>query len=392
MSAVGRITESQNELTTSIDVAGARSIVRLLRGSDAQLFAGYGALDSIYDAPTTEAAEKIAELVSAGLARSLVGSDGGGALHVVLSGSGTSGRFAFTTARAMNRTFGACLKAAAHGVVRAHFHYCNSGGDRGLLRESEGAEDSPSLALADLQAVEARTGSSDRLLLVGISCGFSAGYVGAQLAHAMDNPARYAGVVALGFNPRERVQRVQLPGWGATFRDVLDRLAEGDVHAEQLRLVWSPVVGPEPISGSTRMKGGSATKVLLDTSLNLAIVSAVQRMVEGSDSAAKPSVASLLAEFETASRCAYAPAAVAQLAQLAKLAADALRQRGRLVYLGEGPAGLLGIVDASVSRRQCARNSSPRAPLISSPAAPTCCSLVCARRNALQRMAPRSRM
>ena len=62
MSAVGRITESQNELTTSIDVAGARSIVRLLRGSDAQLFAGYGALDSIYDAPTTEAADQIAEL------------------------------------------------------------------------------------------------------------------------------------------------------------------------------------------------------------------------------------------------------------------------------------------------------------------------------------------
>ena len=345
MSAVGRITESQNALTTAIDVASADSMVRLLRASDAQLFGGFGGHASLYDVALHT--EQLAALVGAGLSRALAG-EANGALHVVLSGSGTSGRFAFATARAMNRTFSACL-AAAGTAAQKHFHYTNSGGDAGLLREAEGAEDSPLMALADLRAVEERVGPNARLLLIGISCGFSAGYVGAQLEHAMEYPERFAGVVALGFNPRECVARVQLPGWGSTYRDVLDDLAASG-HAAQLRLVLDPVVGPESIAGSTRMKGGSATKMLLDACLNLGLVRAVecrQRATATQPAAALPSVACLLTEFELAARSAYAPSTVAELARLSELAAAALRRGGRLVYLGEAPAALLGIVDAS---------------------------------------------
>jgi N-acetylmuramic acid 6-phosphate (MurNAc-6-P) etherase len=35
-------------------------------------------------------------------------------------------------------------------------------------------------------------------------------------------------------------------------------------------LIINPIIGPEPISGSSRMKGGSATKVILDTVFYLA--------------------------------------------------------------------------------------------------------------------------
>jgi N-acetylmuramic acid 6-phosphate (MurNAc-6-P) etherase len=35
-------------------------------------------------------------------------------------------------------------------------------------------------------------------------------------------------------------------------------------------LIINPIIGPEPISGSSRMKGGTATKVILDTVFYLA--------------------------------------------------------------------------------------------------------------------------
>ncbi len=51
----------------------------------------------------------------------------------------------------------------------------------------ENAEDDPKRALADLEAcVPADTSADARVLLIGISCGLSATYVGTQLAYALD--------------------------------------------------------------------------------------------------------------------------------------------------------------------------------------------------------------
>ncbi len=58
-----------------------------------------------------------------------------------------------------------------------------------------------------------------------------------------------------------------VPKWpnNRTFHDIAVRM-ENTSGA----LVLNPIIGPEPISGSSRMKGGTATKVILDTVFYLA--------------------------------------------------------------------------------------------------------------------------
>ena len=49
MASATPITELPNELTINLDVAGALGIMRLFRTTDAQIFSGYKAHDSLYD-------------------------------------------------------------------------------------------------------------------------------------------------------------------------------------------------------------------------------------------------------------------------------------------------------------------------------------------------------
>jgi N-acetylmuramic acid 6-phosphate (MurNAc-6-P) etherase len=88
------ITELPNELTSNLDVAGPLGILRLFRTTDAQIFSGYKAFDSLYDKiPAMEKTAKMADHMIKNADRSVI----------VMCGSGTSGRIAFLAARNMNR-------------------------------------------------------------------------------------------------------------------------------------------------------------------------------------------------------------------------------------------------------------------------------------------------
>ncbi|XP_053444416.1 glucokinase regulatory protein isoform X3 [Nycticebus coucang] len=76
--------------------------------------------------------------------------------------------------------------------------------------------------------------------------------------------------------------------WSSTFRQVAERMQK--MQENQKAFVLNPAVGPEGLSGSSRMKGGSATKVLLETLL-LAAHKTVDRGI-----AASQSTQSLLAQ------------------------------------------------------------------------------------------------
>jgi N-acetylmuramic acid 6-phosphate etherase len=106
------------------------------------------------------------------------------------------------------------------------------GGDGALRQAVEGAEDRPELAAADLQGIS--LGSGD--VVMGIATSGRTPYVIGGLAYA-----RSLGAATIGFtcNP------------DAELDDVSD-------------LVIRPIVGPEVISGSTRMKAGTATKMVLN--------------------------------------------------------------------------------------------------------------------------------
>ena len=117
-------------------------------------------------------------------------------------------------------------------------------------------------------ATELRTASEgfERVLFIGITCGVSAPFVGGQLEYCLDNLHKFTPVL-MGFNPVAMARRIQVPKWrnNRTFHDIATRM-----EATPEAIVVNPIIGPEPISGSSRMKGGTATKVMLDTVFHLA--------------------------------------------------------------------------------------------------------------------------
>jgi len=161
------------------------------------------------------------ELVSDRLAR-------GGRLVYV--GAGTSGRLGVLDASECPPTFHSDPDQVL-GVI--------AGGERALTKAVEGAEDSAAGGAAD---VDARSvGALD--VVFGIAAGGTTPYVHGAIARAK---ARGAATVFLACVPREQA------------RD------EADVS---IRVV----TGPEVVSGSTRLKAGTATKLVLNMVTTLAM-------------------------------------------------------------------------------------------------------------------------
>lgn len=340
-----RVTEAANPLTVGLEAANPRAFLRLLCACDAQLFVGSDGLPSMYDAEVLAACAASARAVGSALAHARG--------RVVFAGCGTSGRLAHLLARVYN--------AAAGGGTR--FGYLLAGGDAALLVPAESVEDDPHAGAGDLRAWAEREGvrADDPVVVFGVSCGLSATYVASLLsaAHARGAPSFAA---AVGFNALEAIAHVAVPGAGVTFAAVLAAL-QTDARTGA---VINPVVGAEAVAGSSRMKGGSATLVLLR-----AVCDAGVALAGGAplDTAALVDVLrASLGEAEAAVRALYAlgtPAIEDVLCSASTAlctpcsAGEGAPQRasggafvtpsatGRLLYVGRSHAGLLGIVDAS---------------------------------------------
>jgi len=304
------ITETPNELTTAIDVASPIEIVRLLRSTDAQIFGGYGGHIGMND---PEIHDKLAKL--ADIAAAILRKPNG---RVIMSGAGTSGRLAMFTARTFNRIFGTPDNPQP-------FRYTIAGTNLALIAAQEGAEDDPNQGIADLEV--AAEGAS-AVFYVGITCGLSAPYIAGQLTHMLDGKINGHSVL-LGFNPVELSRNVPIEGWNGTFLDTAKRATESNQCD-----ILNPVVGPEPITGSTRMKSGSATKILLETIFHAARAASDEPGVgEGERLMALNYVVRVLfADYEAAIREAYLPTEA--LAELIDAGGDALNAGGRIFYLG----------------------------------------------------------
>jgi N-acetylmuramic acid 6-phosphate etherase len=117
-----------------------------------------------------------------------------------------------------------------------------AGGQGALWRSVEGAEDDP---VAGARAVEFRSVTS-KDVVVGIAASGRTPFVWGALREAK---RRGAKTVLLGFNPF-----VKIPG---------------DARPS---VVITPNVGPELLTGSTRLKAGTATKLILNIFTTLAMV------------------------------------------------------------------------------------------------------------------------
>ena len=117
-----------------------------------------------------------------------------------------------------------------------------AGGQRALWEAVEGAEDDPE---AGARAMEFR-GVSRQDVVVGIAASGRTPFVWGALKKAKQ---RGAATVLLCFNPTLRIPRQDRPD-----------------------LVVAPDVGPEVLTGSTRLKAGTATKLILNMFTTLSMV------------------------------------------------------------------------------------------------------------------------
>lgn len=200
-------TEARNPASEKIDTLSPLEIVRLMNEEDARVIAAVGQQAE----PIARAVEVIAERLRAGG-------------RLIYIGAGTSGRLGVLDASECPPTFSTPPEMVV-GII--------AGGYGALTRAVEGAEDHPDKAVEDLKA--ARLSGSD--VVVGIATSGRTPYVIGGL-----NYARELGAFAIGFSCNEASEMV-----------------------EAADLMIAPVVGPEVISGSTRLKAGTATKLVLNT-------------------------------------------------------------------------------------------------------------------------------
>ena len=199
-------TEQQNPRSSEIDSKDVREILSAINNEDFLI------ADAVKDA--IPKIEQAIELTLRSIKR------GGRVFYI---GAGTSGRLGVLDASEIPPTFSED-KDIFIGLI--------AGGDKALRESIEGAEDSHENAIKDLEPFQINTNDT----LIGISCSGAAKYVISALDHARSKGAK---TVYLVTNPKP---------YSMTEVDVV-------IHAD---------TGPEIITGSTRMKAGTATKMILN--------------------------------------------------------------------------------------------------------------------------------
>jgi len=207
-------TEKRNPASANIDTLSTRELVELINRED-----------HIVPQAVGSQREKIAAAIDIIVAQFRAG----GQLFYI--GAGTSGRLRVLDASECSPTFGV-KPSMVHGII--------AGGKRALVRSIEGAEDH---ADDGAKAVDKKR-VNDKDVVVGLAaCGMTP-FVRGALQRARRLGARTICVTcapeAVGFIPAE--------------------------------IVINPVVGPEVVTGSTRMKAGTATKLVLNTLTTAAMI------------------------------------------------------------------------------------------------------------------------
>jgi N-acetylmuramic acid 6-phosphate etherase len=209
-------TEGINPRTADIDTLEPRAILDRIHAEDRRAVEAVGeVLDDVADA-----VERVVQAF-----------ESGGRLIYV--GAGTSGRLGVLDAAECPPTFG-----TDPTLVQAIL----AGGPDAMWRAREGAED----ASEDGVAAIAGHGVSERDVVLGIAAGSTTPFVIGAL--------------------REAIRR----GAGTVF---LTCVPPADVPiAGEVDVVVAPLTGPEAIAGSTRMKAGTATKLVLNMLTTTAMI------------------------------------------------------------------------------------------------------------------------
>ena len=200
------ITEQRNPNSMHVDSLSALEIVQLMNEEDKQV---------------PLAIEKCLPQIAQAVERIVSAFQQGGRLAYI--GAGTSGRLGVLDASECPPTFGVSPEMVK-GII--------AGGERALRHPIEGAEDSKAQAVVDLQTIQ----FSSKDVLVGIAASGRTPYVIGALEYAK---SLGSVTVSIASNPNSAMANI-------------------------VDIAIDTVVGPEVLTGSSRLKSGTAQKLVLN--------------------------------------------------------------------------------------------------------------------------------
>ena len=200
------ITEQRNPNSMNVDCLSALEIVQLMNEEDKQV---------------PLAIEKCLPQIAQAVECIVAAFQQGGRL--VYIGAGTSGRLGVLDASECPPTFGVSPEMVK-GII--------AGGERALRHPIEGAEDSKTQAVVDLQTIQL----SSKDVLVGIAASGRTPYVIGALGYAK---SLGSVTVSIASNPNSAMANI-------------------------VDIAIDTVVGPEVLTGSSRLKSGTAQKLVLN--------------------------------------------------------------------------------------------------------------------------------
>ncbi len=200
------VTEERNSRTNDLDILDTKDLVNRVQKEDFEV---------------AQAVEKVNPEIAVAVDLIVDKIKSGGRL--IYFGAGTSGRLGVLDATECHPTF---------GVDRQMVQACIAGGKEAMFVSFENAEDSRELGEQD--AINIKITAKDAV--VGITASGRTPYVIAALEMAKKEGAATIGIVN-------------------NFESPLNKVCD---------VVIAPVVGPEALTGSTRMKAGTAQKMVLN--------------------------------------------------------------------------------------------------------------------------------
>ncbi|HAP3441671.1 TPA: N-acetylmuramic acid 6-phosphate etherase, partial [Enterococcus faecalis] len=206
MNLEGLTTEARNEATKKIDQVSTLEMVTLINQEDQKV---------------AQAIEKVLPQIAAAIDAAAERFKKGGRL--IYCGAGTSGRLGALDAIELTPTYSVSPERA-FGIL--------AGGEKAMYQAIEGAEDSKELAIEDLTQHQLTA----RDVVIAIAASGRTPYAVSAIEYGKKVGALTISVTCNNQSP-------------------MNQLAEIGI---------APIVGPEVITGSTRMKAGSAQKMVLN--------------------------------------------------------------------------------------------------------------------------------
>ncbi len=307
------ITEQKNQITRNIDKCSILQGISLIHETDKEIFRSFNSQAQNQFVKLSKKFQTILEFNEEA--------------KIIFQGAGTSGRFAYHLANFYNKLL---KNSIFSGII--------AGGPSALIKAKESAEDNIAKGIQDFRR-ELR--DAKKAFFLDISCSGSTRSSIAPLEE-IKRDSELRKKISKGilmFNPvKDLDNSTNIIPFKKTIRQIIEEFEDQDI-------IINPIIGPEAIQGSTRMKGGSATQIILDLTITTAMIKSRIIKSQYKDKSHQKIIQDLIIEYKKALETINTISN--DLARIINQTKRSLANKGHVYYIGEGEFGILGIIDAS---------------------------------------------